>query len=143
MLRPESYMFPQDCHKDPAFRCEDHVCHASAYRNYAVECGDGSCARHVSNTCANSRDLLLTKGSLSGKYISDGCRRAIDCFTGFGRLDHVTENDCAQDPIVYANLIEQYCPELIELPPRLFGHVQFIYTNNQSQVCQCLITIIF
>jgi hypothetical protein len=68
MLRPESYMFPQDCYKDPAFRCEDHMCHASAYRNYAVECGDGSCARHVSNTCANSRDLLLTEGSLSGIY---------------------------------------------------------------------------
>ena len=110
------------------------MCHASEYKNYTVECGDGSCASHFSIMCFNNRHLLPTGGSLTGTNMSDETRWTMDCFTGFEWLGYFSENDCWNDSVVYAELIDRYCPELIELSPRLFGHMRFVYTSNQSQV---------
>ncbi|UJR19912.1 hypothetical protein I4U23_023044 [Adineta vaga] len=45
-----------------------------------------------------------------------------------------SENDCRYLPrFRFLELIKKYCPEFIEVSLILFGHVQLIYINNQTQ----------
>jgi hypothetical protein len=131
--------FLKECFKDPAFRCEDHMCHLSAYRNYTLVCGDGSCF-NFAGECDNKRHLNFVYAFWSGTKISDDCARNIECFTDIPWQDYPRQS-CTDFLIDHAKSIEQYCPKLIELPSMLFDHIRFVYTNNQSQVSKWSITL--
>jgi hypothetical protein len=137
---PYSYRFPRECYLDPAFRCEDHMCHSSLYKSSILECGDGSCVNFY-GYCINKRNWKLLDALWFGTNISDNCRQNIQCFTLLHVKDFLGEH-CIYSPFIQTENIERFCPELIELPPILFGHVRFVYTNNQYQVSKWLITII-
>jgi hypothetical protein len=124
--------FPTGCSRDPAFRCEEQRCHPSTYRNHMFECGDGSCME-IQNACMNKRNSKLLDALWLGTNLSDDCRLSIVCFTKLNMLEFLGER-CTSSVSTYVKNIARYCPPLIALPPILFDHVRFVYTNNQSQV---------
>ena len=132
--------FSSSCYLDPAFRCEESMCHPSKDRICQIACGDGSCVNST-DECSNKRNSKLLDARWFGVNISNECRHSIGCFTKLRGADFLM-NNCPNLDGYYVKRIEQYCPKLIELPPILFGHVRFIYTNNQSQVSQYLITTV-
>jgi hypothetical protein len=113
------------------------MCHTLIYQKYLIECGDGSCTQ-FGIECKNKRDVVLKTAFWSGANISDECRLNIGYFSRL--MCHLSNDfveDCFSPTYTFMRRIKQYCPELIELPPILFGHVRFIYTNNQTLVRIC------
>ncbi len=98
------------------------------------ECGDGSCVK-FQNACMNKRNLKLLDALWLGTNLSDNCLLNIACFTRLHTLEFRNER-CKSLASTYIKNILQYCPVLIALPPILFGHVRFVYTNNQTQVSE-------
>ncbi|CAF1026336.1 unnamed protein product [Adineta steineri] len=117
---PVSREYPSECSTDPSMRCEDLTCRPSTHRHVDdTVCGDGQCS--ISG-CANKRDILLKKAiNESAVNISDQCRRAMICLTGIDECQ--TKID-----------ITEHCRTIFQFPGMsvLFGHVKFIYSNNQS-----------
>ena len=126
--------FSYVCYKDPTFRCEESMCHPSKDKTLQIACGDGSCT-DIINECSNKRNSKLLDALWFGVNISDECRQSMGCFTELRMVDFLM-NNCPYGVEYYIKRIQQYCPKLIELPPILFGHVRFVYTNNQSHVSQ-------
>ncbi len=127
-----TYSFPTVCSGDPAFRCEDQRCHPSTYRRHMVECGEGSCDT-IRSPCLNKRSSKLLDALWLGANLSDDCRLSIVCFTRLN-IEEFHDARCLYSDSTYVKNIARYCPAIIALPPVLFGHVRFVYTNNQSQV---------
>ena len=128
---PKLYGF---CFFDPAFRCDESMCHPSIGRKYGIPCGDGSCGIDIV-TCKSERDMKLFDALWFRLNISNECRLSMQCFTKLIGTDFIISN-CPHTDGYYTNSIKLYCPKLIILPPILFGHVRFVYTNNQSTVSQ-------
>ncbi|UJR38889.1 hypothetical protein I4U23_031557 [Adineta vaga] len=127
-----SYQHPTICTSDPAFRCEDHRCHTSLYEKYTLECGDGSCTLYTSG-CQNKRDFFLYNALWSQRNVSNECRFAIACFIKMPWFfNYYDDEHCLPPSHIFMNEIKQYCPQFVEIPPILFGHVRMIYTNNQT-----------
>jgi hypothetical protein len=93
------------------------------------------------NRCFNDRHSKIQDAFWFGSNLSDDCRWNMECFTGLKESSFIIEQ-CADWRITHVRNIERYCPKLIELTPILFGHVQFVYTNNQSQVSKWFRSII-
>ncbi len=99
-------IFFMKCSKDPGFRCEDHMYHPSAYKNYTLECGDGS-RFDFEVKCTNNRHLNFGYAFWFGTKISDNCIWNIECFTQMPWYDYLRES-CSDFPIKHAKSIEQY-----------------------------------
>ncbi|CAF4693008.1 unnamed protein product [Rotaria sp. Silwood2] len=111
--------YPKSCSFDPAFRCEDITCRPGIVKDFA--CGDGECTL---TTCTNKRDVLFKKEMIEmTSNISNQCRDIMVCISGLNKCE--TELDR-----------EEHCPELFQFPEVsiLYGHVQFIYGNNESDI---------
>lgn len=128
--------FQLNCDSDYSFRCEEHMCRPIRRAMHAVSCGDGTCVNPFSRLCSNLRTTVLKNAFITAANISNSCRIGFQCLTGITIPDASFIDDCNPSAHVryYANLINQHCPPLIKLGPLLFGHVRFIYTNDQYQV---------
>ncbi|CAF2975188.1 unnamed protein product [Rotaria sp. Silwood2] len=144
--RPRSLLQSSDpnevfCHVNPGFQCEEHKCHKKLNNANIIECGDGSCMIEFYLPCHNHRNSILTSAFLAGANVSKECREVISCLMGILNFASDINKACNMSLYTYARLTKQYCPQFIEFPPVLFGHVRFIYKNDQFHVSTVLINL--
>ena len=130
-------LYPNNCYRDPAFRCEETTCKpitAIGLRS-RLACGDGECIV-AGRQCSNKRNTLLDAAMwmLPLSKSKDICWLAMACLTTI--TDHIQGTSCTK---FCANsnctlAIVQSCPPMLEFPtkPVLLGHVHFIYVMNQT-----------
>ncbi|CAF1061423.1 unnamed protein product [Rotaria sordida] len=125
---PLTHSYPVSCPSDPAFRCEEHICRPLRHE-MVFSCGDGQCINKFEK-CINERSI-----SLYPMYsLSSNCTRMMACLTLMTNIidDIACYFICEES--VCIKIIKEQCPSLFQFPdiPVLFGHVFFVYTNNQS-----------
>ncbi len=112
----------------PTFACEDVRCIRHRYQ---------SIIDFLTSSCAQERGKLMKRAIFSierNDSVSDLCQSALMCIArvdvhhGNFSCDEFCANQTCQ------RLIEENCPPFVHLPawPILFGHVYFVYTNEQS-----------
>lgn len=122
----------KNCWMDSVFRCEDHTRHPSIYNDYRLQCGDGFFAISY-HSCKTSRNTRIAKALWLGTNLSENCFLGIACCTGLLPKE-AYKIECERGTLPYLQNATLICPKLIVLPPFLFGHVQFVFINNQFQV---------
>jgi hypothetical protein len=119
--RTDEYEMDYDrrCLSDPAFRCEEHMCHPGPRKH---PCGDGQC-QYERDRCDNGRRYLS---------LNDPCSIAVACYMNH---IHLLDLERCQECIGNITCIKTRCPPEFEFPsgPFLLGHVRFIYTNRDFQ----------
>jgi hypothetical protein len=133
------------CEMDPASRCEDHMYRPTKNSEYTLECGDGTRTSLFKFHCNNRRDLVLIEAFFTEMNVSNECRLALYCIM-WSQIDWSSSyqmiNDCDNDKYdLYATLVKEHCPLLVEFPPILFGHVRFVYTNDHFLVSKSFLNI--
>ncbi|CAF5107067.1 unnamed protein product, partial [Rotaria sp. Silwood1] len=123
------------CSRDPRFRCEEQVCPSDAI---SFSCGDGQCANSFKDSCVNGRNKLVKASMLAKGTLSDNCWLFMACHTLM--IDEIDGNLCASLTLL-SNMDSSgvsICESLFQFPtiPVLYGHVRFLYDNNQSRHMQ-------
>ncbi|CAF4674987.1 unnamed protein product [Rotaria sp. Silwood2] len=112
--------YPDRCHRDPAFRCEEHTCRSGIDE---FPCGNGQCSTKFDSTCHNGRDNIFT---------NDSCSNAINC-----RIDFYDafDNMWCQEFCSEIDCIEEYCSSLLKFSTlSLLKHVQLLFNNSQFTI---------
>ncbi|CAF1432349.1 unnamed protein product [Adineta steineri] len=129
------------CSKDPRFRCEDQVCRSN---DMSFSCADGQCVNNFKKSCVNGRNNLVKTAMLAKGNLSYNCRLFMICHTLM--IDKINGDLCANLSVLSnANNSDLFiCESLFQFPtiPVLYGHVRFLYDNNQSKLIQADINLI-
>ena len=133
------------CHTNPAFKCEEHRQRpqksSKTHFDTTLECGDGVATNVFPTACENGRDKLLLIAMITAANVSDQCRIAFECVTGF-YIQYTFDNSKTftichlGDNSKYVPIVQQSCPSLIELGPMIYGVVRLVYSNNVSKVSE-------
>lgn len=110
----------KNCYRDPAFRCEEHMCHSIRGKT-SFPCGDGHCVNDL-NQCRNLRGYLASYKTISST-ISHSCRNAMECLTKM--FNSPVSSSCA-------SIVQTSCPSIYQFPSRFvaLGHIFFLYSNT-------------
>ncbi|CAF4077255.1 unnamed protein product, partial [Adineta steineri] len=129
------------CSKDPRFRCEDQVCRSN---DMSFSCADGQCVNIFKNSCVNGRNNLVKTAIKAKGNLSHSCWLFMICHTLM--IDEINGDLCARLSVLSnANNSDLFiCESLFQFPtiPVLYGHVRFLYDNNQSKLIQAGINLI-
>ncbi|CAF1056873.1 unnamed protein product [Adineta steineri] len=121
------------CFEDPKFRCEDQVCRSN---DMSFSCADGQCVNNFKNSCVNGRNNLIKTAMLAKGNLSYSCWLFMVCHTLI--IDEINGDLCASLSVLSnANNSDLFiCESLFQFPtiPVLYGHVRFLYDNNQSKL---------
>jgi hypothetical protein len=119
----------------PIFRFEEHMCYSPRRNQYRIECGYLECVGIHQYACINGKDIALQSAFFIGANVSKECQRAISCLIDMPYSISNLVNLCEASLLSeHPENVKQHCPPLIKMPPIMFGHVQFVYRNNQSWV---------
>ncbi|CAF1234211.1 unnamed protein product [Rotaria sp. Silwood1] len=117
---PRVAYYPDLCHRDPTFRCEEHTCRPGIDE---FPCGDGQCSTKFDLTCQNGRDNNLVNNSCSN---AAHCR--IEFYNSYDNMwcqEFCSEIDC----------VEEYCSPLLNFSTlSLFRHVQLLFNSSQFTI---------
>ena len=104
------------CRKDPAFRCEEHLCHPGSAD---FPCGDGQCTNGL-YPCFNGRSITLT---------GDFCSNATACWM---QLNNQVDSKWCRKFCPKPDCFKDNCPALYEFRSisLIFGHVRLIFAND-------------
>ncbi|CAF1023668.1 unnamed protein product [Adineta steineri] len=129
------------CSKDPRFRCEDQVCRSN---DMSFSCADGQCVNNFKKSCVNGRNNLVKTAMKAKGNLSHNCSLFMICHTLM--IDKINGESCANLSVLSnANNSDLFiCESLFQFPtiPVLYGHVRFLYDNNQSKLIQAGINLI-
>ena len=116
------------CYSDPTFRCEEHRCDPTRYKNDIIECGDGSCIERYA-VCYNGRTEKIFNSYWLQMNTSDKCQLAVQCFIDLSTKEIYAELCFYKTTLKHIIDIHRYCPQTIRIPAFLFGHVQIALTT--------------